>query len=82
MGLLDRKANPQRYRFSSAAELVRINVSNYRNLSLHIWTQVGDKLFENIKFQIDYDVVQKHFNGQITEVRLVNVIFEPQSKYV
>ena len=33
---LDRKANPQRYRLSSGAELVRINVPNYRNPSLHM----------------------------------------------
>lgn len=36
ISLLDRKANPQRYSLSSAAELVRIKVSNYRNPSLHI----------------------------------------------
>lgn len=36
ISLLDRKANPQRYSLSSGAELVRINVSNYRNPSLHI----------------------------------------------
>ena len=78
--LLDRKANPQRYSLSSGAELVRINVSNYRNPSLHIWTQVGDELFENIKFQIDYDVAQKHFNGQITDEEFVNAVFEPQEQ--
>ena len=54
---LDRKANPQRYSLSSGAELVRINVSNYRNPSLHIWTRVGEELFEDTKFQIDYDAV-------------------------
>ena len=43
---LDRKANPQRYRLSSGAELVRINVPNYRNPSLHIWTRVGNTIFE------------------------------------
>ena len=78
--LLDRKANPQRYSLSSGAELVRINVSNDRNPSLHIWTQVGDELFENIKFQIDYDVAQKHFNGQITDEEFVNAVFEPQEQ--
>lgn len=50
---LDRKANPQRYRLSSGAELVRINVPNYRNPSLHIWTRVGNEVFEDTKFQID-----------------------------
>ena len=55
ISLLDRKANPQRYSLSSGAELVRVNVSNYRNPSLHIWTRVGEELFENIKFQIDYE---------------------------
>lgn len=77
---LDRKANPQRYRLSSGAELFRINVPNYRNPSLHIWTRVGEELFENTKFQIDYDVVQKHFNGQITDEEFANTIFEPQEQ--
>ncbi len=77
---LDRKANPQRYSLSSGAELVRINVSNYRNPSLHIWTRVGEELFEDTKFQIDYDVAQKHFNGQITDEEFVNAVFEPQEQ--
>ena len=80
ISLLDRKANPQRYSLSSGAELVRINVSNYRNPSLHIWTRVGEELFENIKFQINYDVAQRHFNGQITDEEFVNAIFEPQEQ--
>ena len=80
IGLLDRKANPQRYSLSSGAELVRINVSNYRNPSLHIWTRVGDELFEDTKFQIDYDVAQRHFNGQITDEEFVNAVFEPQEQ--
>ena len=80
ISLLDRKANPQRYSLSSGAELVRINVSNYRNPSLHIWTRVGDELFDNIKFQIDYDVAQRHFNGQITDEEFVNAVFEPQEQ--
>ena len=77
---LDRKANPQRYSLSSGAELVRINVPNYRNPSLHIWTRVGEELFEDTKFQIDYDVAQKHFNGQITDEEFVNAVFEPQEQ--
>ena len=78
--LLDRKANPQRYSLSSGAELVRINVSNYRNPSLHIWTRVGEVLFEDTKFHIDYDVAQRHFNGQITDEEFVNAVFEPQEQ--
>ncbi len=77
---LDRMANPQRYHLSSGAELVRINVPNYRNPSLHIWTRVGEELYEDTKFQIDYDVAQKHFNGQITDEEFVNAIFEPQEQ--
>lgn len=77
---LDRKANPQRYRLSSGAELVRINVPNYRNPSLHIWTKVGEELFEDTKFQIDYDVAQRHFSGQITDEEFVNAIFDPQEQ--
>ena len=70
---LDRKANPQRYRLSSGAELVRINVPNYRNPSLHIWTRVGNEVF-------DYNVAQAHFNRQITDEEFVNTIFEPQEQ--
>ena len=77
---IDRKANPQRYSLSSGAELVRINVSNYRNPSLHIWTRAGKELFEDTKFQIDYDVAQRHFNGQITNEEFVNAVFEPQEQ--
>lgn len=80
INLLDRKANPQRYSLSSGAELVRINVSNYRNPSLHIWTRVGEELYEDTKFQIDYDVAQKHFNGLITDEEFVNAVFEPQEQ--
>lgn len=77
---LDRKVNPLRYNLSSGAELVRINVPNYRNPSLHIWTRVGKELFENIKFQIDYNVAQAHFNRQLTDEEFVNAIFEPQEQ--
>lgn len=77
---LDRKANPQRYRLSSGAELVRINVLNYRNPSLHIWTRVGNEVFEETKFQIDYNVAQAHFNRQITDEEFVNAVFEPQEQ--
>ena len=80
VNLLDRKANPQRYSLSSGAELVRINVSNYRNPSLHIWTRVGEELFEDTKFQIDYDVALKHFNGLLTDEEFVNAVFEPQEQ--
>lgn len=52
--LLDRKANPHRYSLSSGAELVRISVPNHRNPSLHIWTRVGEELYEDTKFQINY----------------------------
>ena len=78
--LLDRMANPQRYSLSSSAELVRINVSNYRNPSLHIWTRVGEELFEDTKFQIDYDMAQRHFNGLLTDEEFVNAVFEPQEQ--
>lgn len=77
---LDRKANPQRYRLSSGAKLVRINVPNYRNPSLHIWTRVGNEVFEETKFQIDYNVAQAHFNRQITDEEFVNAVFEPQEQ--
>ena len=80
ISLLYRKANPQRYSLSSGAELVRLNVPNYQNPSPHIRTRVGDDFFENIKFQINYDVAQRHFNGQITDEEFVNAVFGPQEQ--
>jgi len=77
---LDRQANPQRYRLSSGAELVKLNVPNYNNPSLHIWTRVGDELFDDTKFQIDYDLAQQHFNHEITDEEFVNAVFEPQEQ--
>ncbi len=77
---LDRKANPQRYRLSSGAGLVKINIPNYNNPSLHIWTRVGDERFDDVKFQIDYNLAQQHFNNQITDEELVNAVFEPQEQ--
>ena len=77
---LDRQANPQRYRLSSGAELVKVNITNYNNPSLHIWTRVGEERFDDVKFQIDYDLAQQHFNHQITDEELVNAVFEPQEQ--
>ncbi len=77
---LDRKANPQRYRLSSGAELVKVNIPNYNNPSLHIWTRVGDERFDDVKFQIDYDLAQQHFNHEITDEKFVNAVFEPQEQ--
>ena len=47
---LDRQANPQRYRLSSGAELVKVNIANYNNPSLHICTRVGEERFDDVKF--------------------------------
>ena len=47
---------------------------NYRNPSLHIWTRVGNEVFEETKFQIDYNVAQAHFNRQITDEEFVNAV--------
>ncbi len=77
---LDRQANPQRYRLSSGAELVKLNIPNYNNPSLHIWTRVGDEQFDDVKFQIDYNLAQQHFNHRITDEELVNAVFEPQEQ--
>ena len=77
---LDRKANPQRYRLSSGAELVKLNIPNYNNPSLHIWTKVGNELFDDVKFQIDYNLAQQHFNHEITDEELVNAVFAPQEQ--
>lgn len=79
--------NPQRYRLLSGTELLRINVANYHHPSLHIWTRVGDALFEDTKFLIDYNTAQAHLKGQKfvfesqkqvdeTQINLLGVTFE------
>ena len=77
---LDRLAYTTRYRLSSGAELTRIFVPNYRNPSLHIWTKVGDALFDDTKYDIPYDTAQKHFCGELTDEEFVNAVFEPQEQ--
>lgn len=77
---LDRLAHPQRYRLSSGAELDRIFVPNYHNPSLHIWTKVGDKFFDDTKYSIPYDTAQRHFRGELTDEEFVNAVFEPHEQ--
>lgn len=77
---LDKLAHPHRYRLSSGAELARIFVPNYRNPSLHIWTKVGEELFEDTKIGISYETVQRHFRGELTDEEFVNAVFEPQEQ--
>lgn len=77
---LDRLAYPQRYRLSSGAELDRIFVPNYLHPSLHIWTRVGDERFDDIKYDILYDIAQKHYRGELTDEEFVNAVFEPQEQ--
>jgi len=60
--------------------LVKVNVPNYNNPSLHIWTRVGNELFNDTKFQIDYDLAQQHFNHEITDEEFMNAVFEPQEQ--
>lgn len=77
---LNRLAYPHRYRLSSGAELIHINVPNYLHPSLHIWTKVGEVLFDNVKFGISYDTAQQHFRGELTDEEFVNTVFEPQEQ--
>lgn len=79
---LDRLAYPHRYRLSSEAELIHINVPNYLHPSLHIWTKVGDELFDDTIYDIrlPYDTAQRHFRGELTDEEFVNAVFEPQEQ--
>lgn len=50
---------------------------NYRYPSLHIWTKVWDELFDNAKYGISYEAVQKHFRGELTNEAFLYAVFEP-----
>lgn len=77
---LDRKANPQRYRLSSGAELVNIFVPNFQYPSLHIWTKVGEETYDVTKFRVDYNTAQQYKDGELTDEEFVNEVFEPQEQ--
>ncbi len=42
--------------------------------------RVGDERFDDVKFQIDYNLAQQHFNHRMTDEELVNAVFEPQEQ--
>lgn len=77
---LDHKANPQRYRLSSGAELVNIFVPNFQYPSLHIWTKVGEETYDVTKFRVDYNTAQQYKDGELTDEEFVNEVFEPQEQ--
>ena len=73
---LDRKANPLRYTLSSGATLVNCFTPNRHSGTVHIWTQVGKEVYDISKYDIDYSLMQKYFNDEITQHEFVNEVFE------
>ncbi len=75
---LDRKANPQRYRLSSGAELVHHFIPNYNHPSLHIWTKVGNEEYDDSK-SVDWlnPIWDSFTKGEATIYELANAVFEP-----
>ena len=78
---LDRKANPQRYRLSSGAELVHYNIPNMSNPSIHIWTRVGNEEYDTRTY-IEYfsDIWERFSKDEATVYELINEVFEPQEQ--
>lgn len=80
---LDRKANPQRYRLSSGAELEHFNIPNLGASmpSIHIWTDVqGEKYDAREYIDTINPVWQEYLRGTATVYELINDIFEPQEQ--
>lgn len=80
---LDRKANPQRYRLSSGAELEHFNIPNLGASmpSIHIWTDVqGEKYDAREYIDTINPVWQEYLKGTATVYELINDIFEPQEQ--
>jgi DNA repair exonuclease SbcCD ATPase subunit len=76
---LDRKANPQRYRLLSGAELVHYFIPNMMYPSLHIWTKVGNEEFENTR-SVPYNLMKQFTEEKLTVHELVNEVFEPREQ--
>lgn len=47
---------------------------------LYLWTKVGDVLFDETKYDIPYNIAQKHFRGELTDEEFINAVFEPQEQ--
>lgn len=80
---LDRKANPQRYRLSSGADLEHFNIPNLRASmpSIHIWTDVqGEKYDAREYIDTINPVWQDYLKGEATVYELINDVFEPQEQ--
>lgn len=75
---LDRKANPQRYRLSSGAELIghRFFGNNPYTVTLKIWTRVKEIEHTANTYLSDSDKrLQAFSNGGLTEYEFVNACF-------
>ena len=75
---LDRKANPQRYRLSSGAELIghRFFGNNPYTVTLKIWTKVKEIEHTAVTYLSDSDKWLHAFsNGELTEHEFVNACF-------
>ena len=75
---LDRKANPQRYRLSSGAELIghRFLGNNPYTITMKIWTRVKDIEHTAVTYLSDSDKRLHAFsNGELTEHEFVNACF-------
>lgn len=80
---LDRKANPQRYRLSSGAELIghRFLSNNPYTITLKIWTKVRGVEHTAVTYFSDNDERLKAFsNGELTEHEFINAFFEPSEQ--
>lgn len=75
---LDRKANPDRYRLSSGAELVTYKFlgNNPYTHTLKIWTRVGDVEYSPVTYLSASDRTLKAFaDDELTEYEFVNAFF-------
>lgn len=75
---LDHKANPQRYRLSSGAELIgyRFLGNNPYSVTLKIWTKVKEIEHTAVTYLSDSDKRLHAFsNGELTEHEFVNACF-------
>ena len=75
---LDRKANPQRYRLSSGAELIghRFLGNNPYSVTLKIWTKVKEIEHTAVTYLSDSDKRLHAFsNGELTDHEFVNACF-------
>lgn len=73
---LDRIAHPYKYKLTSGATLVNCFIPSKLSCKIHLFTKVGNVEYDNTKYDVDYSLMKRYFDREITGYELVNTVFD------